>query len=126
MKMVRLYLKIIHEQEQKKEIVMKIMDFFRDNPSPADKDIHEFADREKMNPHEFEEHVYKILGNFLGYGRSKDFKGTYDPKQIEMGIKVEMEHTSCPLIAERITKDHLAESPDYYTRLLKMEKEFDK
>jgi hypothetical protein len=38
-----------------------------------------------------------------------------------MGIKVEMEHTKNKTIAKRIALDHLAELPDYYTRLLKME-----
>lgn len=46
-----------------------------------------------------------------------------DPKELEMGIKVEMEHTEDPVIAKKIALDHLAEIPDYYTRLLKMEKE---
>ena len=38
-----------------------------------------------------------------------------------MGIKVEMEHTKNKAVAKRITLDHLAELPDYYTRLNKME-----
>jgi len=46
-----------------------------------------------------------------------------DPKQLEMGIKVEMEHTTDKAIARRIALDHLREIPDYYTRLLKMERE---
>jgi len=40
-----------------------------------------------------------------------------------MGIKVEMEHTTNPVIARTIAKDHLDEYPDYYTRLTKMERE---
>jgi ATP-dependent Clp protease ATP-binding subunit ClpC len=44
-------------------------------------------------------------------------------KQLEMGIKVEMEHTSDKKMSEEIAMDHLAEIPDYYTRLAKMEKE---
>ena len=43
-----------------------------------------------------------------------------------MGIKVEMEHTTNPLIAEKITKDHLAENPKYYTYLKEMESKFEK
>jgi hypothetical protein len=39
-----------------------------------------------------------------------------------MGMKVEMEHTTSKVVAERISKDHLAESPDYYTSLVDMEK----
>jgi hypothetical protein len=44
-----------------------------------------------------------------------------DPKQLKMGIKVEMEHTSDPKIATRIALDHLAEFKDYYTHLKTME-----
>jgi len=45
----------------------------------------------------------------------------YDPKQLEMGIAVEMEHTNNKSIAETIAKHHLAEVPDYYTKLKKVE-----
>ena len=44
-----------------------------------------------------------------------------DPEQLRMGIQVEMEHTSDPKIAEEIALDHLAEDPNYYTKLKKME-----
>jgi len=46
-----------------------------------------------------------------------------DPEQLEMGIKVEMEHTSNKDISKKIALDHLAEIPDYYTRLRKMEED---
>jgi len=42
-------------------------------------------------------------------------------KQLAMGIKVESEHTSDPKIAREIALDHLAEKPDYYTRLKAVE-----
>jgi hypothetical protein len=42
-------------------------------------------------------------------------------KQIEMGIKVELEHTKNHKLAKDIAMDHLSEMPDYYTRLDKME-----
>ena len=44
-------------------------------------------------------------------------------KQVEMGIKVEHEHTKDDDEAKRIALDHLYEIPDYYTRLKKMEEE---
>jgi len=53
-----------------------------------------------------------------------------DPKQLKMGVKIEKEHsktitgdkaTKAKKI-KNIAKDHLAEIPDYYTRLKKMEK----
>jgi len=47
---------------------------------------------------------------------------TIDPEQLRMGIKVEMEHTRNPAIARVIALHHLKEIPDYYTRLLKMER----
>jgi DNA-directed RNA polymerase subunit RPC12/RpoP len=43
-------------------------------------------------------------------------------KEIEMGIKVELEHTESKEMAEKIAMQHLIEMPDYYTRLKKMEK----
>lgn len=46
-----------------------------------------------------------------------------NPKELAMGIKVEMEHTPDPALAKKIALDHLAELPDYYTRLAKMERE---
>jgi len=46
-----------------------------------------------------------------------------DAKELEMGIKVEYEHTDNAEIAKRIALDHLVELPDYYTRLARMEEE---
>lgn len=46
-----------------------------------------------------------------------------DAEQLAMGIEVEKEHTDDPEIAKMIALDHLAEIPDYYTRLKKMEDE---
>jgi hypothetical protein len=47
----------------------------------------------------------------------------FDQNQLAMGIKIEQEHTDCPYMAKEIAKDHLAEIPDYYTRLKKMEED---
>jgi hypothetical protein len=44
-------------------------------------------------------------------------------KQIEIGKKVEMEHTNDPEEARLTAMDHLVEIPDYYDRLEKMEKQ---
>jgi hypothetical protein len=43
----------------------------------------------------------------------------FDPEQIEMGMKVEMEHTSDPAVAREIVHDHLTEHPKYYSKLKK-------
>ena len=47
----------------------------------------------------------------------------FNPEQLEMGIKVEMEHTDDPAKAKEIAMDHLVEDPEYYTHLQKMENE---
>jgi len=43
-------------------------------------------------------------------------------QQLEMGIEVEKEHTKHKTIARQIALAHLAEFPDYYSRLKKIEK----
>jgi len=45
----------------------------------------------------------------------------FDKNELEMGIKVELEHTDNPEFAKSIAKDHLAECSRYYTYLAKME-----
>lgn len=46
----------------------------------------------------------------------------FDPKQLKIGTKIEMEHTSSKKKAEQIAKDHLKEYPNYYTKFIKWEK----
>jgi len=43
-------------------------------------------------------------------------------KQLEMGIKVEKEHTTSNQLAKEIALQHLDEVPDYYSKLRKVEK----
>lgn len=114
---------ILNEQENKMDnIHNKIIKWFMENPNPEDKKVHSFADSIGIEPDKLEGHIYMILSSILNEGKSKNFKGKYDPEQIKMGVKVEVEHTPNTLIAEKISKDHLSEIPDYYTRLLQMEK----
>jgi nicotinamide-nucleotide adenylyltransferase len=42
-------------------------------------------------------------------------------KELQMGINVEMEHTSDKSVAEKIALDHLYEDPKYYTKLSTIE-----
>lgn len=51
-----------------------------------------------------------------GRAKGRSYK-EFDPKQVAMGIEVELEHTDDIRIAEEIAKDHLAEDPEYYTKL---------
>lgn len=41
----------------------------------------------------------------------------YDPEELRIGIKTEMEHTDDPAIASKIAKDQLDEDPHYYTKM---------
>lgn len=43
-------------------------------------------------------------------------------KELELGIKTEMEHTTDKKVAEEIALDHLFEDPKYYSKLTAMEK----
>jgi len=49
-----------------------------------------------------------------GKGEGKSVK-EFDPEQILMGMRVEMEHSDDPMYALEITIDHLTEDPEYYT-----------
>jgi len=56
-------------------------------------------------------------------GGLADNKSTtkYPADQVAQGTKVEMEHTNDKKLSKEITKDHLEEHSDYYTRLKNME-----
>lgn len=41
------------------------------------------------------------------------------PKQLEIGILVEYEHTDIESQAKKIALDHLSDTKDYYTKLIK-------
>lgn len=46
----------------------------------------------------------------------------YNPRQLAIGTKIELEHTNNRLVAKRIAKHHLDEHPNYYIELIKMER----
>jgi hypothetical protein len=41
----------------------------------------------------------------------------FDPAELEMGMKDEMEHTDDPETAKQIAKDHLGKDPHYYSKM---------
>lgn len=82
-----------------------------DNYYFTDETLGESKDTEKKN---FED---KIEGGLADNSKPEEF----DPIQISKGKKVEKEHTDDDDIALEIASDHLAEIPDYYNRLGKME-----
>jgi len=104
-----------------KIIEQDVIDFIKKNPSPKDEDFHSFVERFTKDHAIGEQAAYKLLGDFFAAGKTKGNKYRVDPAELKMGIKVESEHTSNKIIAEKIARDHLAEIPDYYTRLAGME-----
>lgn len=46
----------------------------------------------------------------------------YILSQLELGLEVESEHSTDQRICQEIALDHLMERPDYYSKLLEMEK----
>lgn len=102
-----------------------VFDFIVGKRGPDDAAVHAFAGELGVEPDELEGLVYSILGS-LAAGKSVAAglrSENVDPGELKKGIAVEKEHTDLPFLAERIAMDHLAEIPDYYTRLDKMEKE---
>ena len=83
-----------------------------------------------MEVKEFTEEEAKQIGEKLGIKWDK-----FDVNQFWRGINVELEHGLCneatnvtnndPIMTGKIALAHLNESPDYYDRLEKMEKEAD-
>lgn len=75
------------------------------------------------NIREASETVKKVLSHLKRKDEAKNQPDDkYNPKELAMGIEVELEHTDSIEAAKEIAKDHLEEYPDYYTRLAKMEK----
>jgi len=109
-----------------------VVAFFSENPNPNDKQFHEWAEGKGFDVHEAESIAYQLASKFAAFlvgGRAKEkgmTKDKVDPKELAKGIEVEMEHIDDKEVAERIALDHLAEFGDYYTRLVKMEKEAEK
>jgi hypothetical protein len=69
-----------------------------------------------LNPEERTE-VYNIVADKIQEIQTSAKEKDVDPKELKMGIKVEMEHTDDPAKAKLIALQHLAEDPKYYTKL---------
>lgn len=64
--------------------------------------------------------VAESLKQFISGGRGEETEPEdVCPRELEVGIEVEMEHTDDPEIAEEIAIDHLTEDPEYYSKLCK-------
>lgn len=118
-------------EEDNNEADSAIIELFEISDKVSRADIEGLSEISGIPVEKLEQSVYDLLTSLLNSGLAieagddfDDFE--YDPDQLEMGTKVEFEHTSNEYIAQRIAKDHLVECPDYYTRLAEMEKECEK
>ena len=109
------------------KLMKEVLSFLSSNENMDDSDFHSWAEENGYDVHEAEEAAYSLvslLSQFILKGKANE-KGVsvdgVDQDELEMGVNVEMEHTSNPVIAKRIALDHLAEIDDYYTRLKAME-----
>lgn len=107
--------------------IAMLVDFLQQNPNPSDDVFHQFAEQQGWDVHQAEAGMYTLATkfvNFLRGGRSNEKGFTVvdaDPNELSAGIEVEYEHTPDSMVAKKIAMDHLAELPDYYTRLKAME-----
>jgi len=110
------------------ELGLEVMDFLKEKPNPSDDIVHKWAEEKGYDIHLIEKMLYKFATKFMQImteGKSNEegvTENDFDREQILKGIKVELEHTKCPKIAEKIVLDHLVESPVYYDYLEEMEK----
>lgn len=103
-----------------------IIDLFTLHPEVTDDMVHKLANNLKMEPDVLENEIYSIMTSFFNRGTFvKNPNKAIDPDQLRKGITVEMEHTDCPMIAERIARDHLSEGDAlYYSHLDEMEQRY--
>ena len=63
--------------------------------------------------------IAEVLEDMMPGGKGDDLTDQdVDPRELEIGIAVEKEHTNDPAKAHEIALDHLAENPRYYSDLL--------
>lgn len=81
----------------------------------------------RMNTKEYREELSKLIDTVskndkIPGGLAEGKKPSdFSKLKIDQGVKVEMEHTSDPKIAQEIAMDHLTEDKDYYKKLKQIE-----
>jgi len=119
------YIERIQNEEKIDNIEESVFNFFSTNEVNNDNVI-KLSENLGIEVSEVNKILYDTLKSFMNAGRfvkSGKSENDFDRTQINMGINVEMEHTTNKMIAKRIALDHLTELSDYYTRLAIMEKE---
>lgn len=119
---------LMEATKEKKTTKQSVIEFFTKNEKVTDDEIHKLAEELGVEHSDLENVIYGLLVSFFSKGKFNEAKSAkIDPKELAMGVKVEMEHTDDKDIAERIAKDHLTEIPGtgnndgYYSLLERME-----
>lgn len=106
-------------------LIDKIVNFIKENPFPADEQLHKFAEENRIEPDIIESYVYAILSVFLTGGKSKGQEVNADQENKDIGFKIEAEHVETgidnvvvkhieDILKTKILNDHLAETKTYY------------
>lgn len=109
--------KLVEQNSSNEGLGCRIVEFIANNSSPSNEQMHMFASEQGIDPHNLEKIIYGMLSEIIEKGKG----GDPDAGELRIGTEAEMEHTSCPKLAEYIARTHLKELKDYYTRLKKME-----
>jgi hypothetical protein len=133
-----LLINILHEQSTlppdiadwtKKPELNSVVDFLSTQKPTEYSSVDEIAQSLNLCPIKTEKIVSflaKITAYLLRQGKMNQEnidENSVNQEQLKMGINVEKEHIECPFISRKIALDHLAEIPDYYTRLERMERD---
>lgn len=99
-----------------------LLTVFRKDTNVTHQDVKKLSKTLNIPEEEMQLKIYDVLGDLLrNIGKHNNVPDSkFDKKQLELGIKEEMEHTKDPLVAKMIAKDHLFQDTEYYTKLLKM------
>lgn len=109
--------------------IIAIVDFLQQNPNPDDATFHQFAEGNGWDVHQAEAMMYGLATKAVNLFRGGMMNETQldiasvNPNELALGTKIEFKHTTDESIAKKLALDNLAVTPDYYTRLQKMESE---
>jgi hypothetical protein len=122
--------------DNQKDEIHSLLKEYKGKPVP-DKQVHDLADKWGVETDELEAYIYGLASQWVIFedakvnpgGRAEEAGVTekdFPKATIDKGIEVEMEHTKDRALSKKIVLDHLAEFPDYYEALDKMEKSLEK
>lgn len=115
------YLQSINESKteelaHKSRLKVSVIDRFNKDSHVTLDELKELAKRHSVDYDTVLETVCDLFQGMI-YRRKDIRTAKIDPKELEMGIAHEMEHTDNKDISEIIARDHLASVPNYYTLL---------